>query len=1038
MKKFYLLFTLLLVAFVSRAEIVVDNLTATDLGLPGSYGIVEGKSFTSGTVYSAVGMTNGNYIQIKSDKITAAGKSHYPGVFNTTSVGNARKVEVTWNSGTTSGRVLQIYGKATPFVSTSAYSSTSQGGTLIGSITYGKTTSLDITGDYPYIAAVSQKSAQYIESLKITWETAGVATTCATPTFSVEEGTFYGDAGETKEVSLSCTTPNSIIKYTVNNGEEKTYNGTNIPELVYPGTYEVVAWAIAEGHDNSATATATYKLVDIATLTKFTKVTDASVLKAGDKVIFVNEKAAKAMSTNQKTNNRGTTTCTIIEGAILENSEIQVVTLEDAGTTGSVKCFAFNVGNGYLFSPSSSSNYLKTQTNNKDNGNGIWTISVDEKGNASIISKGTNNIIQYNTSDLFSSYPQNKLQQSVQLYYSPAPAATTCAAPKFFEAEGTYYGFNEQTKEITLSCSTDGATIMYSTDGENYNAYEASITITCPSTTKISAYAMMEDGSLADSQLIEKTYNYVTYPTVANIAEFKTQGAADATKPYMFTCPLTVTYQNGTRLYLRDSAGDAILVYGDIDKAYTAGNQLPANSVVGTYKVYNQMVEIIPVEGVEWPTTETIVDASPVEMTIDQLNAVSAEQWSTIASKLVVIKGAKVSADGSTITVGDALSFANGYAKRLNPTLENASAVYDVVGIIETHWNTTDKTVDGIQFCQTAYLDNYSPAKLYMIGYIQRHNQDWNATQGIVMEKEAAGIYSADVNLSFNDWFAITSRIAENNDNGGWAYINADRYAYTSGVFGKMATDYVMSKGDIKTQVFWTGNFKVTVNYPANTISFVPAAVDAQGEPDYATVFPEKLRIVGEIADGKWAGQSVVENHLATREANGYTYTFNELQFVDADATDNISGNFRFTTAWDATNWNTVNSFAIKAATAKEPKINFGVTANILPFTSNDLVADVQNYIGDGQIFANLQLIVNLKDMTVTGMKYSGVSQIKVGGATVTATNGTIRVDGGNTTSIYNIAGQAIALGSKAKEFSVASGMYIVNVDGKATKVVVR
>ena len=109
-----------------------------------------------------------------------------------------------------------------------------------------------------------------------------------------------------------------------------------------------------------------------------------------------------------------------------------------------------------------------------------------------------------------------------------------------------------------------------------------------------------------------------------------------------------------------------------------------------------------------------------------------------------------------------------------------------------------------------------------------------------------------------------------------------------------------------------------------------------------------------------------------------------------------------------------------------------------MPFTSNDLVADVQKYGGYDFDFANLQLIVNLKDMTVTGTMSSGVSQIKVGNATVTATNGTIRVDGGNTTSIYNIAGQAIALGSKAKEFNVARGMYIVNVDGKATKVVVR
>ena len=855
---------------------------------------------------------------------------------------------------------------------------------------------------------------------------------CATPTFSVPEGTYYGNAGETLDVALLCATEGATIKYTVN-GKEQTNNGTNILNLVYPGTYEVAAWATADGHDNSATATATYKLVDIATLTKFTKVTDASVLKAGDKVIFVNEGTEKvvAMSTTQNTNNRGTTTCTTIDGAILETGDIQVVTLEDAVTkTRSVKGFAFNTGKGYLYSASSSSNYLRTQATNDNNG--IWTISIDESGNATIKSNGTNtnNLLQYNSgSKIFSSYA--KAQQSVQLYYL-APAAVECAAPTFSVEGGTHYGFNAETKEVTLSCSTEGATIKYAINDGELLTYDAPITITCPSTTKISAYAMMEDGSLADSQLIEKTYNYVTYPTVANIAEFKTQGAADANKPYMFTCPLTVTYQNGKRLYLRDAAGDAILVFGTINKTYEAGAQLPANTVVGTYTTYNQMAEIVPVAGIAWPESNATADASPIEMTIAQLNAVTeAEQWSTLASKLVVIKGAKVSADGATITVGEE-SFTPAIAYRFEPELTNANCVYDIVGIIETHKN--GNAVDGIQFCQTAYLDNHSPEKMYMIGYIQSIGQDWHATQGVEMAKEAAGRYSANVNLTFNDWFAVTSHIAEYDDEGGWAWVNGDRYAYTSGVFGKVATDYVMTQGDVKTQVFWAGNFKVTVDYYAKTISFVPAAVNADGTPDYSTVFPEKLRIVGEIADGEWAAESIVENHLATRGEDGYTYTFNELQFVK-------TGKFRLTTAWDATNWDgsySVNGRALKAATDAEPRINFNTVANILPFTSNDLVADVAKYGGFDFDFANLQLIVNLKDMTVTGTMSSGVSQIKVGSATVTATNGTIRVDGGNTTSIYNIAGQAIALGSQAKEFSVARGMYIVNVDGKATKVVVR
>ena len=1024
MKKFYLLLTLLLVAFVSRAEIASWTFKDSKL-LSGTTDWTFSKDLTFNNYNNTYKGVQIGVSKTPAKEFTMTSVAEYP---------NVSSVSITAATG----------GSATVSVSVNGTEFTPASSSLTDKSTTYKFTGLG--SGKVVITFNATAKAMYLGAITVTYTEGN---NCATPTFSVPEGTYYGNAGETLDVALSCATEGATIKYTVN-GKEQTNNGTNILNLVYPGTYEVAAWATADGHETSATATATYKLVDKATLTKFTKVTDASVLKAGDKVIIVCETKKVAMSTTQNDNNRGKTDYTTIEDAIPETGDIQVVTLEDAGTTGSVKRFAFNTGDGYLYSASSSSNYLKTREANNDD-NGIWTISIDESGNATIKSQGSNtrNTIKYNSSStIFSSYSSG--QSAVQLYYSPAPA---CADPTFSVSEGTYYGFKEQTKEITLSCSTDGATIMYSTDGgEKYNAYKSPITITCPSETTISAYATitMADGSLGKSATVSKTYNYEVYPSVASIAEFKEKGAADAaagadkTKPYMFTCPLTVTYQNDERLYLRDSAGDAILVYGAINKTYEAGAQLPANTVVGTYTTYNQMAEIKPVAGVTWPESNGTADASPIEMTIAQLNAVTeAEQWSTLASKLVVIKGAKVSADGSTITVGKE-SFTPAIPYRFEPELTNANCVYDIVGIIETHWNKTTKAVDGIQFCQTAYLDNHSPEKMYMIGYIQSIGQDWHATQGIEMAKDAAGRYSANVNLTFNDWFAVTSRIAENDDEGGWAYVNGDRYAYTSGVFGKVATDYEMTKGDVKTQVFWAGNFKVTVDYYAKTISFVPAAVNADGTPDYSTVFPEKLRIVGEIADGYWAGKSVVENHLATRGEDGYTYTFNELQFVK-------NGNFRFTTAWDATIWDgndsdnkdntnyTVNDRALKAATDAEPRINFNTVANILPFTSNDLVADVQKYSENlDLVYANLQLIVNLKDMTVTGTISSGVSQIKVGNATVTATNGTIRVDGGNTTSIYNIAGQAIALGSQAKEFSVARGMYIVNVDGKATKVVVR
>lgn len=101
MKKFYLFMTLLLtVAFTGAADTVVDNLTATGLGLgTGSYCFVEGKTFTSTTKYAAIAMKSAedynSSLQLTSGSKSPDGTTRYVGVYNTTSVGNARKVEVT-------------------------------------------------------------------------------------------------------------------------------------------------------------------------------------------------------------------------------------------------------------------------------------------------------------------------------------------------------------------------------------------------------------------------------------------------------------------------------------------------------------------------------------------------------------------------------------------------------------------------------------------------------------------------------------------------------------------------------------------------------------------------------------------------------------------------------------------------------------------------------------------------------------------------------------------------------------------------------
>ncbi len=142
-------------------------------------------------------------------------------------------------------------------------------------------------------------------------------------------------------------------------------------------------------------------------------VTDASTLQVGDKIIIVAAGYNFALSTNQKSSNRGQVEITKSGDTVVSPaSDVQIITLE-AGTKDGT--FAFNVGTGYLYAASSNSNHLKTQTTN--DANGSWEIIIDDANNASIIAQGTytRNALRYNSSSsLFSCYGSG--QQDVYIY----------------------------------------------------------------------------------------------------------------------------------------------------------------------------------------------------------------------------------------------------------------------------------------------------------------------------------------------------------------------------------------------------------------------------------------------------------------------------------------------------------------------------------------------------------------------------------------------------------------------------------------------
>ena len=278
MKKFSLLLSMLAIAFLGNAETVTDAITATGFGkyTGTTYSLLPSSSFTSTAVYT--GVENPTYsivIHLFFVKKTPG----YVGIITTTSGGTLKNVTVSWKSNTAAGRTLNVYGSNSPFSVKSSYASQ---GKLIGTIVCGKSTSLDVTDSYTYVALASKSGAMYFNEIDITWETSSApATKCTTPAIKCEgmsstNFTFYGNAGDKKDFTLSCSTEGATIHYLV-------YDPSNAPDfatanfLVYdeaspiqlacPGNYGIAAYATLEGYDNSDIATATVTAKEYASAT---------------------------------------------------------------------------------------------------------------------------------------------------------------------------------------------------------------------------------------------------------------------------------------------------------------------------------------------------------------------------------------------------------------------------------------------------------------------------------------------------------------------------------------------------------------------------------------------------------------------------------------------------------------------------------------------------------------------------------------------------------------------------------------------------
>jgi hypothetical protein len=136
---------------------VIDVLNRDLTGITETkYSNSSGKTAKSSAVYAGNSAGGNSSIQLRTEDSNS-------GIVTTTSGGKAKEVTVVWNSNTSSGRTLNIYGKNSAYsAATDLYGDNA--GTLIGSITYNTSTTLTIDGDYEYIGIRSSNKPMYLTS----------------------------------------------------------------------------------------------------------------------------------------------------------------------------------------------------------------------------------------------------------------------------------------------------------------------------------------------------------------------------------------------------------------------------------------------------------------------------------------------------------------------------------------------------------------------------------------------------------------------------------------------------------------------------------------------------------------------------------------------------------------------------------------------------------------------------------------------------------------------------------------------------------
>ena len=348
----------------------------------------------------------------------------------------------------------------------------------------------------------------------------------ATPTFTPAEGTYT----TTQYVTIACATEGATIYYTLDGTDPTVGSTVYADSITISATTTVKALAVKAGLNNSAIASATYTIVEPITIAAARALENNQYAMVQGVVTFIDGRNIYIQDTTagidlflnsntvpsalalgdmvkaygKKTVYNGLIELSSINGgnanefSILSNGNPLPVTvktiaeiLADAAGTNMLQSTRVQIVEAIIGAINTSNNTPITQGESTMN---IYKIPVVEGLLEGDIVTVTGIIGCYNN-------PQLRVASAADVTFEH-PVVQTVATPTFTPAAGTYYG----PQNVTIACTTEGATIYYTLDGTDPTTASTVYTepIAISATTTVKAFGVKE--GLTDSEIATAVY----------------------------------------------------------------------------------------------------------------------------------------------------------------------------------------------------------------------------------------------------------------------------------------------------------------------------------------------------------------------------------------------------------------------------------------------------------------------------------------------------------------------------------------------------